>query len=107
MIYLKILTKKKMTHSYHLFNIFLDKKRDGVNRDEAILALHKKKIGVGVHYNAIPDHSVYRKIFGWKIDDYPNAKKIGRQTLSLPLSPSLKKEDILRVIKSINKITSN
>ena len=99
--------KKKMTHSYHLFNIFLDKKRDGVNRDEAILALHKKKIGVGIHYNAIPDHSVYKKIFGWKIDDYPNAKKIGRQTLSLPLSPSLKKEDILRVIKSINKITSN
>lgn len=99
--------KKKMTHSYHLFNIFLDKKRDGVNRDEAILALHKKKIGVGIHYNAIPDHSVYRKIFGWKIDDYPNAKKIGRQTLSLPLSPSLKKKDILRVIKSINKITSN
>ena len=29
------------------------------------------------------------------IDDYPNAKKIGRQTLSLPLSPSLKKMDVL------------
>ena len=64
------------------------------------------KIGVGIHYNAIPNHSVYKKLFGWKIDDYPNAKKIGRQTLSLPLSPSLKQKDILRVIKSINKIIS-
>ena len=98
--------KKKMTHSYHLFNIFLDKKRDGISRDEAILELHKKKIGVGIHYNAIPDHSIYKKLFGWKIDDYPNAKKIGRQTLSLPLSPSLKQKDILRVIKSINQIIS-
>ena len=98
--------KKKMTHSYHLFNIFLEKKRDGISRDEAILELHKKKIGVGIHYNAIPDHSIYKKLFGWKIDDYPNAKKIGRQTLSLPLSPSLKQKDILRVIKSINKIIS-
>ena len=65
------------------------------------------KIGIGIHYRAIPEHSIYKKLFKWKINDYPNAKKIGRETLSLPLSPSLKKKDILRVIKSINKITSN
>ena len=35
---------KIMQHSYHLFNIFLDKKRDGISRDEAILKLHKKKL---------------------------------------------------------------
>ncbi len=96
--------KNIIKHSYHLFNIYLEKKRDGISRDEAIIELHKKKIGVGIHYRAIPDHSIYKKLFGWEIDKFPNAKKIGRETLSLPLSPSLKKRDIIRVIKSVNNL---
>ncbi len=96
--------KNIIKHSYHLFNIYLEKKRDGISRDKAILELHKKKIGVGIHYRAIPDHSIYKKLFGWNINKFPNAKKIGRETLSLPLSPSLKKRDIIRVIKSVNDI---
>ena len=96
--------KNIIKHSYHLFNIYLEKKRDGISTDEAILELHKKKIGVGIHYRAIPDHSIYKKLFGWEIDKFPNAKKIGRETLSLPLSPSLKKRDIIRVIKSVNNL---
>ena len=100
----KLWNKNIYTHSYHLFNIYLDKKRDKMSRDQAILKLHRMKIGIGIHYRAIPEHSIYKKLFKWKINDYPNAKKIGRQTISLPLSPSLKKNDILRVINSINKI---
>ena len=96
--------KNIIKHSYHLFNIYLEKKRDGISRDKAIIELHKKKIGVGIHYRAIPDHSIYKKLFGWNINKFPNAKKIGRETLSLPLSPSLKKRDIIRVIKSVNDI---
>ncbi len=97
--------KKKVKHCYHLFNIFLDKKRDGISRDEAILKLHKKKIGIGIHYRAIPEHSIYKKLYSWKINDYPNAKKIGRQTISLPLSPSLNKNEITKVIKAVIQIT--
>ena len=101
----KLWNKNIYSHSYHLFNIYLDKKRDKISRDQAILKLHRMKIGIGIHYRAIPEHSIYKKLFKWKINDYPNAKKIGRQTLSLPLSPSLKKKEVNRVIKCINKIT--
>ena len=97
--------ESKIKHAYHLFNIFLNKKRDGISRDEAIVKLHKKKIGVGIHYRAIPEHSIYKKLFKWKVDDYPNAKKIGRETISIPLSPALKKKEVLTVIKAINEIT--
>ena len=97
---------KNIKHSYHLFNIFLNKKRDGLSRDQAIIKLHKKKIGVGIHYRAIPEHSIYRKIYKWKINDFPNAKKIGRETLSLPLSPSLTNKEILKVINSIKEIVT-
>ena len=44
------------------------------------------------------------KKFKWKLDDYPNAKKIGRETISLPLSPSLKKSEVLKVIKVIKNL---
>ena len=88
-----------------LNNIF-KKKRDGVSRDEAILKLHKKKIGVGIHYRSIPEHSIYKKLFKWNINDYPNAKKIGRETISLPLSPALKKSEVEKVIRVINEITT-
>jgi dTDP-4-amino-4,6-dideoxygalactose transaminase len=96
--------KKIIQHSFHLYNIFINKKKDGISRDDLILKLHKKKIGVGIHYRAIPEHSVYKKKFGFKLNDYPNAKKIGRETISLPLSPSLKKKEIKRVIDVIKNI---
>ncbi len=96
--------KKIFKHSYHLYNIFLNKSRDGKSRDDLILDLHKKKIGVGIHYRAIPEHSIYKKIFKWNLNDYPNAKKIGRETISLPLSPSLKENEVKRVIKAIKEL---
>ena len=96
--------KKIIQHSFHLYNIFINKKKDGISRDDLILELHKKKIGVGIHYRAIPEHSVYRKKFGFKLNDYPNAKKIGRETISLPLSPLLKKNEIRRVIDVLKNI---
>ena len=89
-----------------MFNIYLQKKRDGISRDEAILKLHKKKIGVGIHYRAIPEHTVYKKLFRWNINDYPNAKKIGRETISIPLSPALKKKELYQIIKGIIEITN-
>ena len=97
---------KIIHHGYHLFNIFLNKRRDGISRDEAITLLHKKKIGVGIHYRSIPEHSIYKKKYNWNVNNYPNAKKIGRETLSLPLSPSLNKNEILKVINVIKKITN-
>ena len=96
--------KKIIKHSFHLYNIFINKKKDGISRDDLILELHKKKIGVGIHYRAIPEHSVYRKKFEFKLSDYPNAKKIGRETISLPLSPLLKKNEIKRVIGVLKNI---
>lgn len=100
----KSFNKKKIKHSYHLYNLFINKQRDGLTRDQAISQLHKKKIGVGIHYRAIPEHSIYKKVFDWKLKDYPNSKRIGRETISIPLSPALKEKEVDTIIKSIKKI---
>ncbi len=58
-------------------------------------------VGVGVHYLSIPEHPVYQEKFGWRPEDYPNAMRIGRQTVSLPLSAKLTDAEVTRVIQVV------
>lgn len=96
--------EKDTRHSYHLYTIMIDKNRAGISRDEFLNATTKQKIGIGVHYMSIPEHPYYQETFGWKPEDYPNAMKIGRQTVSLPLSAKLTDEDVTNVIESVRLI---
>lgn len=91
-------------HAFHLFTIRVDKERCGLSRDEALTALHKRNIGSGVHYLAIPEHPFYQQTFGWRPEDTPNATAYGRETLSLPLSPKLSDRDVADVIEAVTGI---
>lgn len=91
-------------HAYHLYTIIVDKTRTGINRDRFLEAMTAKNIGVGVHYLSIPEHPFYQHKFGWRPEDYPNAMKIGRQTVSLPLSPKLSNQDVENVVDAVESI---
>jgi dTDP-4-amino-4,6-dideoxygalactose transaminase len=88
-------------HAYHLYTIFVDKARCGIGRDEFLNAMTYHNVGVGVHYLSIPEHDYYRKTFGWQPRDFPNAMRVGRQTVSLPLSARLTDEDVEDVIAAV------
>jgi dTDP-4-amino-4,6-dideoxygalactose transaminase len=88
-------------HALHLYTILVDSAACGLTRDAFILDLHRRNIGTGVHYRAIPAHPVYRRLFGWREEDYPEAKRIGERTVSLPLSPKLTDEDLEDVIAAV------
>ena len=60
--------------------------------------------GVGVHYLSIPEHPFYQNHLDWNADDYPLARAVGRQTVSLPLSAKLSDKDIEDVIKAVSQI---
>lgn len=85
-------------HAYHLFTIMIDKARCGISRDEFLNAMNARRIGTGVHYLAVPEHPYYQQRFGWSPEQWPNATRLGRQTVSLPLSPKLTDSDVDRVI---------
>lgn len=91
-------------HAYHLYTMLIDKERTGISRDEFLNALTAHNIGVGVHYLSIPEHPFYQKTFGWKPEDYPNAMRIGRQTVSLPLSAKLTDEDEGDVVAAVKEV---
>ncbi|HKX33657.1 MAG TPA: DegT/DnrJ/EryC1/StrS family aminotransferase [Blastocatellia bacterium] len=91
-------------HAYHLYPILIDERRATISRDEFILALHRRQIGTGVHYRAIPTYSMYGHRFGWRGEDYPNAEAIGRSTVSLPLSAKLTDQDVEDVITAVREV---
>ena len=62
---------------------------------------------MGVHYMSIPEHEYYQKTYGWKPEDYPNAMKVGRQTVSIPISPKLTDNEVEYIIKSIKEIVDD
>ena len=91
-------------HAYHLYTILIDKEKTGISRDKFLEAMTSENIGVGVHYLSIPEHPYYAKTFGWRPEQYPNAMRIGRQTVSLPISPKLTESDIIDVKNAVRRI---
>ncbi len=91
-------------HAYHLYPILIDEARAGISRDEFLEAMTRAGIGVGVHYLSIPEHPVYQEKFGWQPEDYPNAMRIGRQTVSLPFSAKLTDCEVARVIEAVRGV---
>jgi dTDP-4-amino-4,6-dideoxygalactose transaminase len=88
-------------HAYHLYTLLIDKEKTGIVRDAFLDQMTALNIGVGVHYLSIPEHPFYQQKFGWKPENYPHAMKVGRQTVSLPLSAKLTTEDITHVINAV------
>ena len=93
-------------HAYHLYTILIDEARAGISRDEFLDAMTASNVGVGVHYLSIPEHPVYQDKFGWRPEDYPKAMRIGRQTMSLPLSAKLTDVEVARVIEAVQSTLS-
>ena len=94
-------------HSYHLYTLLIDRESTGIDRDTFLDALTKRKIGVGVHYLSIPEHPFYQETFGWKPADFPQAMRVGRQTISLPISPKLSDQDVEDVVAAIQWTLEN
>ncbi len=91
-------------HAYHLYTILVNEHQAGIGRDAFLGAITEQNIGVGVHYLSVPEHSYYQQTFGWRPDDYPEAMRIGRQTISLPLSPKLSDQDVADVIAAVKAV---
>jgi hypothetical protein len=90
-------------HSWHIFAPLLPLQRVDLTRAQFIKAMHERGIGVGVHYPAIHLFSAYRKL-GYKEGDFPNAERIGRETVTLPLFPSMQLSDVDRVCEAVSDI---
>ncbi len=91
-------------HGLHLFTVLVEQPAVGISRDDFLNALNARKIGAGVHYQSLAEHPYYQARFGWRPEDQPNAMRIGRATVSLPLSAALTDQDVSDVIQAVRDI---
>jgi len=91
-------------HAFHLYTILIDEARTGISRDAFLNAMTAHKIGVGVHYLSLPEHPYYQRSLGWKTEDFPKATRVGRQTVSIPISAKLTDQDVEDVIDAVQSI---
>lgn len=88
-------------HARHLYTIMVDEAEAGISRDDFLMRITQENIGVGVHYLSIPEQPYYRERFGWTLENTPHAVRLGRQTVSLPLSAKLTDADVADVIEAV------
>ncbi|NMS89684.1 DegT/DnrJ/EryC1/StrS family aminotransferase [Clostridioides difficile] len=81
--------------SYHIYAIEVD------DRDNLMMALNDVGIFPGVHYKDNTEYDMYSYDYG----KCPNAHKMSKRIISLPLHMQLNKEEIRYIAQEINKFT--
>lgn len=94
-------------HAHHLFSVLIDEARCGISRDAFLDAMTARGIGVGVHYLALGEHPYYQRSLGWRPEDMPHAMRVGRQTVSLPISAKLSDKDVSDVIHAVKDVLTH
>jgi len=83
----------------HLYIVDLPPKLD---RDSFVEELSEKhRLAFGVHYKAVHQFQLYRKLLGISASDFPVAESWGRSCLSLSLSAGTTDEHVSRVIDAL------
>jgi dTDP-4-amino-4,6-dideoxygalactose transaminase len=90
-------------HAWHIFSPLLPLAEVDMRRSDFVTRMHERGIGVGVHYPAIHTLDLYRKL-GYAEQSFPNAERIGRETVSLPLFPDMNDSDVERVCSAARAV---
>ncbi len=88
--------------AHHLMTIWVEPGR----RDAVLGFLQERGIGVAVNFRAIHLLKYFRDTFGYARGDFPVAERIGDSTISLPLYPKLREEEIVNVVEALKSALS-
>jgi dTDP-4-amino-4,6-dideoxygalactose transaminase len=92
-----IVTPKIREHAEHVFHQYTIRISD---RDNSAKKLREKGIGVGVHYPTPIHHQPLYQELGYT-DSLPVAEAASREVLSLPVHPSLTKDDLDSIVEAV------
>jgi len=89
--------------AWHLFPIRLRLEEARLGRAELYRELHRRGIGVQVHYIPVHLQPYYRHRFGCAFGDCPQAEAAYLRLLSLPLFSSMSDEEVWRVADALRQ----
>jgi dTDP-4-amino-4,6-dideoxygalactose transaminase len=94
-------------HCWNMFTLLLPFDRLGLTRVQFQHAMGQRGIGVGVHYPCIPGLTTYEGPSKGLDRRYPNAARIGRETVTLPLFPTMANGDVRRVCDALRSVLAH
>ncbi|MDX2218509.1 MAG: DegT/DnrJ/EryC1/StrS aminotransferase family protein [Burkholderiales bacterium] len=87
-------------HSWNMFCVLLPLPRMQRSRKDFMAAMHERGIGIGVSYEAMHLTTLFRGL-GHREGEHPNAERIARETVTLPLFPTMTEADVARVCENL------
>jgi dTDP-4-amino-4,6-dideoxygalactose transaminase len=100
---LPIIRETMADHAWHLFPIVLNE-RARITRNRFIELMTEKGIGTSVHYKPLHRMTYYKERYGLRPEDFPNAEKIWKGCVSLPIYPTLANCELEYICETIRKI---
>ena len=96
-------------HSWYIYNVLVDpdKTNHGIGRDEFISKMTIRNIGTSVHYKPLHRMTYYRNKYGLKPEMFPNAERVFKRCVSLPMFSAMADAELEYVIKAIKDIFGN
>lgn len=94
-------------HSWHLFTLRIVPDRLTITRNEYVQKLTERGIGTSVHYIPLHIMPYYRKLYGYRPQDFPNSLEAYETIFSLPIYPDLGDEQLDRIVRAVLSIGSD
>ena len=93
-----------LRHAWHLYPLWLDEERLGRGRREVFEAMRARGLGVQVHYIPVHLHPYYRRRFGTRPGEFPEAERYYRGAISIPLYPRLADDEVEHVVSVVRDV---
>jgi perosamine synthetase len=102
---------ERVLNSWHLFQARLVPGALTIDRDTFLQELRRRGIGFSVHWRPLHLHPYYAEPdgdpeAGWRPEHLPTASEVWRHTVSLPIFPGMREEEISAVITALREICS-
>ncbi len=91
-------------HAWHLMIVCLKLDKLKKNREEIAYALRRENVGTGFHFWGLHLHRYYEESLGLKPEDLPNATRVSKEVLSLPLWPGMSDKNVHEVVAALKKV---
>jgi len=92
-------------HSWNMFCVLMPFEKFGFTRKQFIDAMHVEQVGIGISYEAMHLTTLFRQK-GHCEGEHPNAERIARETVTLPLHAGITLDDIGRVVSTMQRVVS-
>ena len=94
---------RRHEHSWNMLCVLLPLRSMSMTRRQFMDAMHARGIGTGISYEALHLTTVGRRL-GYAEGRFPNAERIGRETVTLPLFISMTDADVMRVCDAVEEV---